>query len=210
MGILSRSEGLPGFYVWKVAVPVEPYKAYRIEWGPNLREGFSTGQGFVWENLGEEVTSSIVWAKSRPVFAKISYAPAFAPRLLPDEVLQQLGIELEEEIALTPRAEENRFDGSYVGVEDGLEIQIFYGVAYDRMDLNEGQVRLDVGTVRIKEIASGEVIETDVQQLAVLSEQDLPMAIRGAIEFTGPETGTIDFKTIFTDGSEGEFSTVSF
>ncbi|MDQ8200458.1 hypothetical protein QEH56_19995 [Pelagicoccus enzymogenes] len=209
-GTLSRTEGLPGFYIWTVSVPVEPNLAYRVDWATDLRDGFTGGEPEFGENFGEDVSSSMMVDKRRPVFARISYVPAFAPRLVSEEVLQQLWIELEDELVLSPRPEENRFYGSYVEVEDGLEMSFFFGIAYDRTDLNAGEIRFDLGSVRLRDLATGETVDTDIWQLALLVEQALPVAVRGAIEFRGPESGTIVFKTVYSDESEGDFNETSF
>lgn len=208
--VLSKSEGLPGFYFWKVSLEVEPYFAYEISWSTDLSEGFGSGSQLQWKYLEDEVGSIRMLPKHIPVFVKVDYHRAYAPKSFPDEAFSLLLVELEEELTVTPRLEENRFDAFYRVVEDGIEVTFFCGIAYDRTDLNTAEVRFTIGTVRVKELSSGEVLEFDIRQLAALSEEVLPMAITGAIEFTGVETGTIDFTTIYTDQTEGDFETVVF
>lgn len=208
--VLTKSAGLPGFYIWKVSVPVEPFYAYEVSWSTHLSDGFNSGSSLDWEYLGDQVTSFNMLPTRLPVFVKVDYHRAFAPRLMPDEIYSLLLVEVEGDLAVTPRAEENRYDASYKEVEDGVEVTFFCGIAYDRTDLNAAEIRFTIGTVRARELSSGEVLDFDIQQLATLSGEVLPMAITGAIEFTDEETGTVDFKTIYTDQSEGGVEIVSF
>ena len=125
--VLSKSEGLPGFTIWNLAVSVEPYLAYRVSWTTDLSSVSSNGSSLQWQNLGEELTSCRMYPKQLPVFVTVDYLAAYAPHLFPKELLALLQVAVEADLEIAQRDEENRFDATYVEVEDGIEVTFSAG-----------------------------------------------------------------------------------
>ncbi|MEM9158221.1 MAG: hypothetical protein AAGB46_04160 [Verrucomicrobiota bacterium] len=126
------------------------------------------------------------------------------------EVFGLLLEEIDDDLTISPPNDENIFNAQSTELEEGFEITFFSQIVYERTYINSAKIWFRLGTVSIREIATNEVIQLSIRHLAELGETVLPFQLIGEIEYSGANSGSINFKTLFTNNSEGEFKTVTF
>lgn len=190
-----------------VRVAVEPHLAYDLAWSLSLRDESWHSTGIQWESLNDEI--GIVGPRSTPIFFRVNYHNAFAPRVVGDELAELFIAALDGDIDIESRSE-NQLSFSSTQTEDGLRITLFGTIRYQRTYLNDAEIVAEIRSARVRDIASGDSLTFTIPELAQLSGEVIPEKLVGAVTFTSPMNGWIDLRTVYTDNSEGDFETVEF
>ncbi|EDY83904.1 hypothetical protein VDG1235_3531 [Verrucomicrobiia bacterium DG1235] len=190
-----------------VRVPVEPYLAYDLAWSLNLRDESWHSTGIQWQTLREEI--GIIGPRRTPIFFRVNYHNAFAPVVVGDDLMSVFIDSMDGVVDIDSRGE-NSLNFSSTEIEEGFSVTLFGTILYQRTYLNDAEIVSELKSARVVEVSSGEASTFTISELASLSEEVLPEKLIGNVTFLSPASGTINFRTVYTDNSEGDFETVDF